>query len=126
MPGTPVHPKDVEEPRDEDMKDEEEGAKEGEEIKHDIYQNIEDPTPNLGAQISKWPRMKITSGEYVGPSMGYAEDTSKIVCTCFQRTMGLKGLYGWELMDPDMATMCTRKQLSWSMKNHMEDPDFDV
>ncbi|KAH9306707.1 hypothetical protein KI387_011111, partial [Taxus chinensis] len=75
MYGTPVQLEYVEEPRDEDMKDEEEGEKEVEKIEHDISQIIKDPNPNLGTQIHKGPRMKRTNVEYVGPSMGYAEDT---------------------------------------------------
>ncbi|KAH9321745.1 hypothetical protein KI387_016384, partial [Taxus chinensis] len=47
VPGTPVQPEDVEEPKNEDLKDEEEGVKVVEETKHDITQNIEDLTPNL-------------------------------------------------------------------------------
>lgn len=58
--------------------------------------------------------------------MGYAEDISKIVCVWFQSILGLKELYGWEMMDPNMDTTRTRKQLSWSMQTHMDEPNFDV
>ncbi|KAH9315058.1 hypothetical protein KI387_023685, partial [Taxus chinensis] len=29
-------------------------------------------------------------------------------------------------MDEDKVTLRTRKQLSWSMHTHMDEPDFDV
>ncbi|KAH9304344.1 hypothetical protein KI387_008748, partial [Taxus chinensis] len=41
-------------------------------------------------------------------------------------TVTQKELYSWELMDEDMATMHTRKKLSWLMHSHMDEPDFDV
>ncbi|KAH9323770.1 hypothetical protein KI387_018409, partial [Taxus chinensis] len=54
--GTLVHPEDMEDPRYEDMNDEEEGANEEEESEHekphvhDTTQDVKWPTPNLGAQ----------------------------------------------------------------------------
>ncbi|KAH9320676.1 hypothetical protein KI387_015315, partial [Taxus chinensis] len=72
------------------------------------------------------PRSKRKSEEHIALVMGYAEDISKILCSYFQRMMVLKELYGWELMDKDMATVRTRKQLSWSMQTHMDEPEFFI
>ncbi|KAH9321903.1 hypothetical protein KI387_016542, partial [Taxus chinensis] len=47
--------------------------------------------------------------------VGYVDDPTKIIRVRLKINLEPKDLYGWDLMDLEMETMCTWKKLSWIM-----------